>query len=582
MSAPGAGGTEGFFQQGPSLPNPFDVDTLLQQILERRLPDGAWEEVRDDLSRFGARAAGEMLAWADDAEANQPTLQQYDAWGRRVDVIHTSAGWDALQDVAAEEGIVAIGYERRHGWGSRLHQMAKLLLYHPSSAVASCPLAMTDGAARLLEAATDEGGLRAKERALPRLLSRDPATFWTSGQWMTERTGGSDVGGTETIARAEEGLPGGATHRLFGTKWFTSATNSQMAMTLARIEVDGQTRPGSRGLSLFFVETRGDDGQLRDIEVLRLKDKLGTKALPTAELLLRGTPATLVGEVGRGVPTITRLINVTRLYNTICAVGFLTRGLQLARDYAKRRTVFGRPLAEQPLHLATLAELAVERAGGLVLAMHCAELLGREDVGEASEDDVAELRLLTPLAKLYTAKQCVAGVSEVLESFGGAGYVEDTGIPRLLRDGQVLSIWEGTTNVLSLDALRAIQRDDALRPALGRAMERAKQASRIPALQAAASAVVEAAGAAAQWLPDAFAQGEDAVSAGARDFAFGLSRITAGALLLEQAAWSLEQKSDEAPLMAAQRWCAQDLAPFRTVGVRDDAARGADRVLGMG
>ncbi len=581
MSAPGAGGTTGFFQGPPVLPDVFEADLVLRQVLQRLLPPETWLDVSADLARFSKRATHEMVVFADEAELNPPELTRFDAWGHRIDSISTSRGWQALRRIAAEEGIVAIGYERAHGRWSRVHQMAKLQLYHPSSAMASCPLAMTDGAARLLEGRSEEGMGDSASDAFRRLTSRDPENFWTSGQWMTERAGGSDVGRSDTIARPEEGLPRDATHRLTGTKWFTSATTSEMAMTLARIAGPrGETPGGSRGLSLFYVETREADGRLAEIEVLRLKDKLGTKALPTAELQLRGTPATLIGEPGRGVPNIARLINVTRLYNTICAVGSLRRGLTLAQDYARRRHVFGRPLAEQPLHLATLAELEVELHGATVLAMHCAALLGAEDCSEASEDDVAELRLLTPLAKLYTAKQAVAGLSEVVESFGGAGYVEDTGIPRMLRDAQVLSIWEGTTNVLSLDALRAIERDAALGPVLARAKKRAAAASMATSeLAESAERVIEATDAAALYLQNAGASGGDALHAGARRFAYGLTRIVAGALLLEHAAWVYTALGDERASYAAKRWCQKDLTPFALV---NQEMRAEDRLLGLG
>ena len=576
MTAPGAAGTTGFFQEGPELGNQYDGDVLLRHTLERMLPPDVFAEVEGDLRRFGGRVVGDVLAMARDAQAHPPRLVQYGPWGRRRDRIETAAGWRALKGVAAEEGIVALGYERAHGASSRLHQMAKLYLFSPSSAVYSCPLAMTDGAARLLERTASV----ARDRAFGRLTTRDPEQFWTSGQWMTERAGGSDVGGTGTVARAAARLPRGATHRLHGTKWFTSATNSEMAMTLARVEEpDGSARLGSRGLSLFYVETRGADGELADIEVLRLKDKLGTRALPTAELELRGTPATLVGPQGRGVPTISTLINVTRLYNTICAVSSMRRGLALARDYAHRRRVFGRLLADQPLHVDTLATLEVELQGATALAFHCAGLLGREDAGEATADETAELRLLTPLAKLYTARQCVAGASEVLESFGGAGYIEDTGLPALLRDNQVLSIWEGTTNVLSLDTLRAIQREDALRPALERALRRCgAAATRAPILASAADRVAASVGLAAEHLPVAFAEGVDALQAGARRYAYGLTRIVAGSLLLEHAAWAATTHGDTRSVAAANRWCAQDLAPFT---LADDGFRADSRALAI-
>ena len=193
---------------------------------------------------------------------------------------------------------------------------------------------------------------------------------------------------------------------------------------------------------------------MNNIVIHRLKDKLGTRSLPTAELGLMGTRAKLVGEPGEGVRNITTLVNITRIYNAICAAATLRRGLALARDYATRREAFGRRLIDQPLHAATLADLEVEYQGGFHLAMRAVELLGAKNAARRLADESAVLRLLTPLAKLYTARQAVAGMSEVLEAFGGAGYIEDTGLPRLLRDAQVLSIWEGTTNVLSLDVLR--------------------------------------------------------------------------------------------------------------------------------
>src|SRR5215218_5813529 len=213
-----------FFQDAPRLADPYASDDTLRAILRRMLPGDVLVDVEPGLARLGARAGGEMLALADDAEAHPPVHVPYDAWGRRVDRIDTAAGWRALDRIAAEEGIVATAYERAHGAWSRVHQAARLYLYHPSSAVYSCPLAMTDGAARCLELfAGDDASLR---RAFAHLTARDPAEFWTSGQWMTERTGGSDVSGTSTVARPVAD----GTYALHGVKWFTSATTAQMAM----------------------------------------------------------------------------------------------------------------------------------------------------------------------------------------------------------------------------------------------------------------------------------------------------------------------------------------------------------------
>jgi hypothetical protein len=180
---------------------------------------------------------------------------------------------------------------------------------------------------------------------------------------------------------------------------------------------------------------------------------------------LNGTPAKLVQETTDGIRNIAPLLNITRLWNGISAVALMRRGVALASDYSRRRVAFGAALSEKPLHMDTLAELEAEAEGAFHLAFYVAELTGRSETNEISEEDAALLRLLTPIMKLTTAKQAVAVASEVLECFGGAGYVEDTGLPVLLRDSQVLPIWEGTTNVLALDTLRALNEEslDAFR-----------------------------------------------------------------------------------------------------------------------
>ncbi len=446
-----------FYQEGPSLTNTFESDENLKKFLTKVLPSDCQRDALPHLAHLGQRAATDMLAWAQEAESQLPVHVPFDPWGRRIDDIKVSNGWKQLEKVAAEEGIVATAYERRFGAFSRVYQMALLYLYSPSSAIFSCPLAMTDGAARALEL---YGTPELKARGMPHLLSKDPATFWTAGQWMTERTGGSDVSGTSTDAQPFEGKSSfGATHTLHGTKWFTSATTSQMALTLAR---PVGAPAGSRGLSLFYLELRNNQGQLNDIQIHRLKDKLGTKALPTAELSLQGTPARMIGGEGEGVKRIASVLNITRIYNSMCAVGHMRRALDLAQSYSKKRKAFGKLLIDHPLHRETLRWLEDDFRHCFAFSFFVAYLLGKEEVGEISASERTLLRTLTPVLKLFTAKKSITISSEVVEMFGGAGYVEDTGLPRLLRDAQVFSIWEGTTNVLSLDMLRAFEKEQSL------------------------------------------------------------------------------------------------------------------------
>ncbi len=507
-----------FIQTGPELNNQFQSDLILKDFLESNIPSHILGKFLPHLNQVGGDASGKLNSWAFEARSQPPVHVPFSPWGERIDEIKTSQGWKNLEAYAAENGIVAAAYEKSFGEYSRIYQAALLYLFHPSSAIFSCPLAMTDGAARAIELYGDQ---TLKSRAYKFLTSRDPKVFWTSGQWMTEQTGGSDVSGTATTARHV----GGTNYELTGTKWFTSATTSQMAMTLARIEGDDE---GSRGLSLFYLELRDSNGKLNQIEIHRLKDKLGTCALPTAELSLNGTRATLVGGKGDGVKKISSLFNITRVYNSICALGQMRRGLALLEDFSEKRIVFGKKLSQQPLHQKTMFDLQTEFAGNFVLIFELAKLLGLDECNKSTNDEKLLLRLLTPLAKSYSAKAAINVSSEVVEGFGGAGYCEDVGIAWLLRDSQVLSIWEGTTNVLSLDALRAIEKDDALKAYLSTVQKKIKGLG-------ISSKPLES-----QWQMlkeylDTFKKlSPENVQANARELAFKLTEFFVALLLLEQ------------------------------------------------
>jgi len=533
-----------FTQHPPKLGNQYDDDAVLRSYLRWRLPQDVHTGLEPDWRRLGNRAATDILKLGEAAEAAPPRHVPFDAWGRRVDRIETSDAWRELDRVSATEGIVATAYERKNGSYSRIDQFARLYLFAPSSALYSCPLAMTDGAARFLEVHGDDS----TRGVFTHLTSRDPNEFWTSGQWMTERTGGSDVGATTTVARCEAGND----YRLYGAKWFTSATTSQVAMTLARIE---GSPPGGAGLSVFLVKLRDDDGNLRNVRVERLKDKLGTRALPTAELTLEGTPAQLVGGAGDGIRKIATLFNITRVYNTVAAAAGMRRAIALATDYARHRTAFGKPLVDHPLHVETLADMALEARVAFMLAFRVVELLGKEECGEATDAELQILRFLIPVAKLYTAKRAIAVASEALEAFGGAGYVEDTGIPRLLRDAQVLSIWEGTTNVLSLDTLRAIGRTNALSAWSADVVSRLAAVNE-PVLETATKRVSSSLQSIEPYAARTAGAGEEFQQAGARAFSYAIAGIEAATLLIQHAGAS----KDPTAVIAAQRWCRRELA----------------------
>jgi alkylation response protein AidB-like acyl-CoA dehydrogenase len=543
-----------FIQPPPELGNQYTADRALRSYLARVLHADMLAEIESGLIAMGELAGGELYRFQLADRENDPVLTQWDAWGNRVDRIEVSPLWREAERIAAEQGLVAIAYERQHGLHSRVHQFALVYLFTPSTDLYSCPLAMTDGAARALIAAGNQALI---ERAVPHLTSRDPREFWTSGQWMTEASGGSDVGLTETIARQENGR-----WRLYGRKWFTSASTSQMALTLAR---PNGNPPGGKGLALFYLETRDAQGRLNCILINRLKDKLGTRKVPTAELTLDGAPAELVAGTGDGVKNIAPMLNVTRTWNSVAACAFARRGLALARDYAGKRIAFGAALAEKPLHVDTLAGLEAEFLGALHLTFFVVELMGREEAGKASAEQKNLLRLLTPVAKLLTGRQVVHILSEVIEAFGGAGYVEDTGLPLLLRDAQVLPIWEGTTNVLSLETLRALEAVGGL-AVLKREIGIWLREVREPDLVKISAQVERAVEQAETWL--AKAKG-DALEAGARRFALTLGRAVELALLAQHGQWSLEEEKDQRARAAARRFAAHGVSLLADMDVAD-------------
>ncbi len=556
-----------FFQTAPSLGNQYRDDRVLRSHLTRALPPDMLRAIESNLDAMGELSGDRLFKMQIEDRLNEPKLIQWDAWGHRVDRIEVSPLWREAAIIAAEQGVVATAYERRHGALSRVHQMALLHLFNPSTDVYSCPLAMTDGAAKTLLSHKNQALI---DRAIPHLTSRDPNQMWTSGQWMTERTGGSDVGISETVARqTPEGW------RLFGTKWFTSATTSQMALTLGRPEGNAE---GGRGLALFYLERYAPDGSNNGIFVNRLKDKLGTRKVPTAELTLDGTLAVPVLGLDGGIRNISPMLNITRTWNAVCAVSGMRRAIALARDYARRRVQFGAALSDKPLHTDTLAGLQAEYEAAFQLVFRAVALLGREEAGELSGHETELLRVITPIAKLLTGKQAVEIASEACEAFGGAGYIEDTGIPLVLRDAQVLPIWEGTTNVLSLDVLRALGRSSDALTAIEAEIDRASKGVRDAKLGECVRAAKEAFNHARSWAGESFMSDRNALEAGARRFAMTLGRTLSLALLCEHAQWSLDNERDGRARAAALRFVRHGID---RIGVTDlsDAALARDDAM---
>ena len=295
-----------------SLPNQYKDDHILQSVLTRLLSSDGHQSIKPDLIRLGHLSATKYLDLANEQESNPPRLQKYDAFGHSINTLVTCSAWKQQHDIAAHEGVVALGYRSNEYSAKmapkywRIYQFAKLLIWQQSSGLFDCPIAMTDGAAKLLSIICSENGQsptsqirsdfsfdqqRVLQSAYYHLTSMEKDHFWTSGQWMTERGGGSDVtvNGTNTVAK-QQGMNLDE-YRLWGYKWFSSATDANISIALARIEdYDGDTVvSGNKGVSCFLVP----DVKKNNVEIVQLKHKLGTRQLPTAELQLKGTRGVL-------------------------------------------------------------------------------------------------------------------------------------------------------------------------------------------------------------------------------------------------------------------------------------------------
>ena len=427
-----------FIQQGPRLGNQYTEDIALQEILKSFMGDDiSYHE--DELRRFGNRVIEDLLPHHRLCEKFPPVFEEYSAWGEKLDKIHTHDSWSYMHKVSSEERLIKLGYLNFQY--NRLVQFAKLYLFSPSSGLFLCPLAVVDGAAFLIKHKLPKDP--ELDELFERLTTDEPERFWTSGQWMTEKNGGSDVSNsTQTIAVHISGDK----YSLTGYKWFTSTATSEVTFTLARIE-------GKVSMFLIIVKDNLDK-----LKTVRLKEKLGTRQLPTAEIKLEGCIGKLVGNIGEGIRYISNLVNITRLYNSIGAISSMRRATAIARDFAFRRNAFGKLIIEHPLHEKTLFLMELKVRGCLLLLMYTAVLLEKVEKNTSKIWETETLRILTPVIKLYTGKMTSEVVKEGMECIGGVGYMENSGIPNLLRDAEIYSIWEGTTNILSLDVLRAINK----------------------------------------------------------------------------------------------------------------------------
>jgi len=423
----------------PPSENYWDACPDFRALCRRKLSDGAFAWAEPQLSALGEQAASVVAPLAAIADREQPRLVTHDARGQRVSRVEYHPSYREMERIAYGSGMIAMKYSTHEfSRESAFAGFALGYLFAMAECGLYCPLCMTDGVARVL---TRHGTHEQVMRVVPHLTSTDPRTLWTGGMFLTERSGGSDVGANETVARRD---PDG-TWRLTGHKWFCSNVDAQAVLVTARVN-GGR---GTKGLRTFLLETEETPG----ISIERLKPKLGVRSMATGEVTLTDARAEEVG----GFAAIADMLNFSRLYNAVAAVALISRAVMEARHYIERRHAFGRPVIEFPLAQETFFDIEAEHVGAMLITFEAVDALGRADAGDAEAAQL--LRVLTPIVKAVTGKLAVPCVSEAMELIGGNGYIEESPMPRLLRDAQVLPIWEGTTNILILDALRVMHKE---------------------------------------------------------------------------------------------------------------------------
>ncbi|MGJ3241222.1 MAG: acyl-CoA dehydrogenase family protein [Anaerolineae bacterium] len=510
--------------------NFFTADANLQHVLRRYMGETAYAQAHDNLSRFGSESATiiDGCAKVEDRVGNHPRLERWSGLGERVEQVEFHPNHDQAGHLIWESGIMAMQGEA----GRNVEQMGLYyLLAHNGEAGHMCSLACTSGLIRALQQAGD-ADLRA--RFLPPLLDPNYETKHHGAQFLTEVQGGSDVGANAVQAiPAEDG-----TWRLSGEKWFCSNINAdQFLMTARATDADG-----TRGLGLFLVPRLLDDGSTNGFHIRRLKDKLGTRTLASAELDFQEAVAYAVGDVKQGFKTVVEwVLNTSRLMNAVACAGAMRRVYIEAGQYACHRQAFGQSIASFPMVQEAVADIMVEYYAGTASGFYLAHLLDQIETGRASADDQATYRMLVNINKYITSINGSHVVHRGIEVLGGNGAIESFSIlPRLYRDMIVLESWEGTHNVLCVQVMRDIARYQVHKAFIASMTE---QLNTVQAEELMPSVVVvrDALARMTQLLKTMQAQGNVYVQLHARRFVDLASYVAQGALLLAEAQWEYDQ-----------------------------------------
>ena len=423
----------------------YAIDRGLRDLIEVYLPADARAKLTPHFKRLGALAGGRLDELARTADKHGPVLHARDRMGRDEDWIEYHSSYREMEKIAfGDFQFHAMSHRAGAlGFDAPLPPVAKYVcqyLFVQGEFGIMCPISVTDTSIYILRKYASR---ELKDYLLPRMLSADLATMWKGTQFMTEKAGGSDIGRVETVARNEGGI-----WRLTGEKWFCSHADADVALILARPE---GAPAGTRGLGLFALPRRLEDGSRNSYRIVRLKDKLGTRSMASGEIKLEGAVAYPVGRLDQGLKQMMEQVNLSRLSHGVRAAAMMRRCVNEALTVARYREAFGKRVIDHPLARRQLLKLIVPAEQALSMALAAAAVMGEADAGSAEAADT--LRILTPLVKFRACRDNVAIATGAMEMRGGNGYIEEWVAPRLVRDAQIGLLWEGTSNINALDVV---------------------------------------------------------------------------------------------------------------------------------
>ncbi len=432
--------------------NFWAIDRQFQDLMSLYMEPALLQHMTPHFDRLGMLAGNRLDALAQIADKHPPVLNPRDKYGRDEDWIDYHPSYREMEKIAFEDfGMHAMSHRAGVlGLGGPAHPLVKYgitYLFVQSEFGLMCPVSVSDTSNFIIKRF---GSDALKKMLLDRLLAQDPATMLKGTQFMTEKAGGSDVGAIETEAeRVGVGADGVERWRLYGQKWFCSHADADVAVMLARPR---GAAPGTAGLGMFALPRRLEDGSRNSYRIVRLKDKLGTKSMASGEIVLDGAMAYLVGDVTLGFKQMMEQVNLSRLSHGVRAAAMMRRCLNEALAAARGRRAFGRAIAEYPLLRRQLMKIMLPTEQALSMFAFSADAMGRAQAGDREAENL--LRILTPVYKFRACRDNIPVASQALEVRGGIGYIEEWVTARLVRDAQIGTLWEGTSNINALDVVQ--------------------------------------------------------------------------------------------------------------------------------